>query len=172
MVRIRSGRVPFSKPNERRSLDHEDADQMVNGAAAAAWELRRRKAEDKKRKSGAEQQWFSELYKFDHTRPPLGSGSQGLVSLRTVKETEEAVVCKVVTSNILHEARQKVAIHRKCSSHPLVVIFLNAMEFNDSMYVVMQYCVGGTLPRPHLRILWKYILKKLRRRCLMNSQPM
>ena len=62
-----------------------------------------------------------------------------------MKVTGEAVVCKVVTSNILHEARQEVAIHRKCSSHPLVVTFLDAMEFNDAMYIVMEHCAGGTL---------------------------
>ena len=60
-------------------------------------------------------------------------------------ETGEAVVCKMVTSNILNEARQEVAIHQKCSSHPLVVTFLDAMEFDDTMFMVMEHCVGGTL---------------------------
>ena len=41
MVRIRKGRVPFSKPYERQTLDHQEAGQVVNGAAAAAWQLRR-----------------------------------------------------------------------------------------------------------------------------------
>lgn len=71
----------FSKPYERQTPDHQEACHVVNGVAAAAWELRRRKADDKKRKFSAEQQGFHELYKFDDTRPHLGSGAQSLVSL-------------------------------------------------------------------------------------------
>ena len=79
----------------------------------------------------------------------LGSGSFSIVKLAVNKVTKEKVAVKIMekqkmSSTRLECARTEIEIMKICQ-HPNIIHFIDSYENEKNIYIVMEYCKGGTL---------------------------
>lgn len=76
----------------------------------------------------------------------IGKGSYGTVHRAILKEDGELEVAikKVILDNELHDIIKEIAIMQQCES-PFVVRYYGSYFANQSLWIVMEYCGGGSI---------------------------
>jgi serine/threonine protein kinase len=83
----------------------------------------------------------SEVYKFKQL---LGEGSFGLVYRGELMQSDEEVAIKVLPCSNQYDIGSEVEFLRKFEC-PHVVSFQQAFVFNKELWIVMEYCAGGSV---------------------------
>ena len=77
-------------------------------------------------------------------RTVLGKGSFGEVFKATWRESPVPVAVKEISKEHGHAALKEFQLLRECS-HPNVVTVLGCEDYAANVYIVMEFCAGGSL---------------------------
>ena len=91
---------------------------------------------------------YSNILDFYQLTDDLGSGSFSFVKMGINKVTKEKVAVKIMdkkkmNSTRLESARTEIEIMKICQ-HPNIIHYIDSYENENNIYIVMEYCEGGT----------------------------